>query len=327
MKKINAGIIGFGIGQKHFEAIENYKKAKVKIICEKNLNKISILKKKFPNIRITNNENEIFINKEINLVSIASYDDDHYPQILKCIKNKKNIIVEKPMCLTVSQLRHIKKLISKSDLKITSNLVLRVNDLFMNIKKKVIKDKIFYIEADYIWGRKNKLFGWRSKIKDYSLILGAGIHVIDLVMWLLKKRPRSVIAVANKIVTSKTVYKKNSMALIILEFPGNIIAKITANAAAIHEHFHEIKIFTSNKTINNTLNGSFTFTKDTSKKNKYSYPDKVNRKRLIQNFLDCIINKNKKAIISEKEQFDLMSVCFAAEDSIKKNKRIKIRYI
>jgi len=111
MKKINAAIIGFGIGQKHFDAIHNYKEARVKIICEKNLNKIIFLKRKLPNIKITNNENEIFLNKEINLVSIASYDDDHYHQILKCIKNRKNIIIEKPMCLTLSQLRHIKKLL------------------------------------------------------------------------------------------------------------------------------------------------------------------------------------------------------------------------
>ena len=157
MKKINAGIIGFGIGQKHFEAIHNYKEARVKIICEKNLNKIAFLKKNFPNIMITNDESEIFLNNDINLVSIASYDDDHYHQILKCIKNRKNIIVEKPMCLTLSQLRHIKKLLLNSGLKITSNLVLRVNDLFMNIKKKVTNDKIFYIEADYLWGRRNKL--------------------------------------------------------------------------------------------------------------------------------------------------------------------------
>ena len=45
MKKISAGIIGFGIGQKHFEAIHNYKNAKVKVICEKNLKKIKIYKK------------------------------------------------------------------------------------------------------------------------------------------------------------------------------------------------------------------------------------------------------------------------------------------
>ena len=46
MKKISAGIIGFGIGQKHFEAIHNYKNAKVKVICEKKkFKKIKIYKK------------------------------------------------------------------------------------------------------------------------------------------------------------------------------------------------------------------------------------------------------------------------------------------
>ena len=94
MKKISAGIIGFGIGQKHFEAIHNYKNSKVKIICEKNLNKLSFLRKKFPTIKITNNKNDIFLNKDINLVSIASYDNYHYAQIIKSIKYKKNFIVE-----------------------------------------------------------------------------------------------------------------------------------------------------------------------------------------------------------------------------------------
>lgn len=327
MKKINAGIIGFGIGQKHFEAIHNYKNSKVKIICEKNLNKLNFLKKKFPTIQITNNENDIFLNKNINLVSIASYDNYHYNQIIKSIKYKKNFIVEKPMCLTQTQLNNIKKLISKTNLKFTSNLVLRVNNLFKNIKKKISKDKVYYIEADYIWGRKKKLFGWRSKINDYSIILGAGIHVIDLVMWFLNKRPHTVLAVANNIVTSKTIFKKNCMALIILKFPGNIIAKITANGVAIHEHFHEIKVFTNNQTINNTLNGSFTFKKNNVYKNKFSYPDRVNRKKLIHNFIDYVNRKKTKLIISKNEQFDLMSVCLAAEKSLKTNKKVKIKYI
>ena len=69
------------------------------------------------------------------------------------------------MCLNLKHLQNIKKLILKSNVKIMSNMVLRVNDLFINIKKKISKDNIFYIEADYIWGRINKLFGWRSKNK------------------------------------------------------------------------------------------------------------------------------------------------------------------
>ena len=327
MKKISSAIIGFGIGQKHFEAIHKYKNSEVNIICEKDLNKLKFLKKKFPKIKITNNEDEIFLNKEINLVSIASYDNDHYKQILKCIKYKKNIIVEKPMCLSLKELKYIKRLILKSNLKITSNLVLRVNDLFLDIKKKIKKENIFYLEADYIWGRKNKLYGWRSNIKDYSVLLGAGIHVIDLVMWLLNKKPRSVFTVANNIATSKTRFKKNSMYLLILEFPGNIIAKITANAGGIYKHFHELKIFTKNKTFSNTLTGSVTINKNTLKKNSRFYPDKKNRKKLIHNFLDCLVQPKKKHIIQNKDLFNSMSVCFAAEKALKKNKKIKIRYI
>mgnify|MGYP001008652272 FL=1 len=104
---IKAAIIGMGIGQKHFDAIENYKGAKVEIICEKDKKKISQLKKKHPNKVITDDQNKIFDNKEINLVSIASYDNFHFNQIIKAINNNKHIIVEKPMCMKFSELKKI----------------------------------------------------------------------------------------------------------------------------------------------------------------------------------------------------------------------------
>ena len=128
------------------------------------------LKKKFPNKIITNNDNLIFKDKDINLVSIASYDNYHYKQIIKSLKNNKNIIIEKPMCLTFQELRNIKKLLIKKKLKITSNLVLRTNSLFKEIKKKINQKKIFYIEADYIWGRKYK-FSWHEQSPSNGDIL------------------------------------------------------------------------------------------------------------------------------------------------------------
>ena len=83
--KINAGIIGMGIGQKHFDAIEGCKNSIVKIICEKDPKKIKKLKKKYPNKLITSDENKIFSDKSVNLVSIASYDNFHFKQIVKSI--------------------------------------------------------------------------------------------------------------------------------------------------------------------------------------------------------------------------------------------------
>ena len=98
------------------------------------------------------------------------------------------------MCLKIEQLKKITKLVKKKNIKIFSNLVLRVNSLFKDFKKRIKRKKIYYIEADYIWGREKKLYGWRSNIKDYSITLGAGIHMIDLTMWLLNSKPTYVTA-------------------------------------------------------------------------------------------------------------------------------------
>ena len=92
--KIVAAVIGMGVGEKHLEAIDGFMGSKVKIICEKNKKKIQILKKKYPNKLVTSKEEDIFLDKQINLVSLASYDDYHYSQILKCFRYNKNVIVE-----------------------------------------------------------------------------------------------------------------------------------------------------------------------------------------------------------------------------------------
>lgn len=332
MNRINAAVIGMGIGQKHLDAIDGYKKSKVKIICEQNKKKIFQLKKKYPGKKIITDANKIFLDKSVNLVSIASYDDTHYKYVLESIKTNKNIIVEKPLCLTINQLKNINRNLKKNpQVKIFSNLVLRVNDLFLKIKNSIHKKKIFYIEADYLWGRKYKLFEWRSKLKDYSITLGAGIHMIDLVMWLLKEKPVSVMTYGSYKDTIGTKFKKHSLLFYVFKFPNNVLVKISANAAGSYEHFHEMKIFEKDKTYINSLNNSYIFqTKNhkTSKKKIISkYPDKKNRKLLIRNFIDHMLDPRKKCLITQKEQINLMSVCFYADKSLKLNKELKIRYL
>ncbi len=326
--KIKAAIIGMGIGNKHFEAIENYKSSEVKIICDIDKKKVKELKKQFPKKIITNNENIIFNDKSINLVSIASYDNYHFKQILKCIKHNKNIIIEKPMCLNLWELKKIYKLIKKNkNIKISSNLVLRANSLFKKFKKRIKNSDVYYIEGNYIWGRKNKLFGWRSKLKDYSVTLGAGIHMIDLINWITGLRPISVYAEGNKKITKSSSFKKNSLVTMIFKYPQDILVKISANCSAIFNHIHEIKIFTNNQTLVNSDNGSYLYESEKKRIINGNYPDKKNRKKIIQNFIDTLLNKKTEPIISFKEQIDLMTICFAVDRSVSLNKKIKINYL
>lgn len=239
-------------------------------------------------------------------------------------------MVEKPLCLSLKELKMIQSEFKKSKSKISSNMVLRVNDLFLNIKKKINSNSVFYVEGDYLWGRYEKLFGWRSKMKKFSFTSGAAVHMIDLICWVLNKKPISIMTFGNKLGTKGTKFKKNSFLFYLLRFQNNVLVKITANMVGIHEHFHNLNIYCKDKTFIHSRDGSYKI----SKKNKkfaseqlnYEYPDKVNRKKLIRNFIDTIINNSIKPIVDSKDVFDIMKICFAADKSFKLGKEIKINY-
>ncbi len=326
---INAAIIGTGVGLKHYEAINGYKNIKVKVFCEKNYNKILKLKKKYIKIKyVKDYKNILDVAPDVNLISIASYDDDHFDQLKWFIKKKKNIIVEKPMVLSPDELNIIIKLVKKYKVKILSNLVLREVDFFKKIKNKIKKNEVNYIEADYWWGRAKKLFGWRSKVINYSLTLGASIHMIDIVNYLLEDKPTHVFSKGNNLHTKKSSFKKNSVVTHLFTYKDGKILKITSNATCKHPHFHEIKIFEKNKTIISNLSGQKIIDKNLNVKNlNFKYPDKNGRKKLIQNFLDFLIKKKRGTYSpSWKDQINLMKICFAADLSLKKKSEIKIYY-
>ena len=83
--------------------------------------------------------------------------------------------------------------------------------MFKKIKAQVKNNSfgdIFYMECDYLWGRSEKFSGWRSKLKYYSKIYGAAVHMIDLIVWILNLKPKEVFASGNKIATKKNDRKR-----------------------------------------------------------------------------------------------------------------------
>ena len=330
---IKVGLIGMGIGEKHLEAINGYRNCRVISILEKNRKKISKLKKKYKNINFFTNEKLFFSVNDFDLISIASYDEFHYKQIIQSIKKKCHVIVEKPICLTQYQLKKIhKELKLNPKIYFTSNLVLRKNSLFNEIKKRIIKKDVYHIEASYLWGRKHKLYQWRSKTRDYSLTLGATIHILDLVCWLLNSKPISVITKTNKKITNNTKFKKFSFASYIFTFPNDIVVNLKADGVCVHPHYHSLKVFEKNKTTISDLNGQFQIKKNKYLNNlkiiktKYEYPDKKNRGKFIKEFLDSIID-NETSYPSKKDIFDLMTACFYADLSARYDKEMKIKYL
>ena len=65
------------------------------------------VKSLYPNIKVSSNANDVFDNAEIDAVVIATPVKTHYQLATKALKNKKHILVEKPMATTIKEVEKI----------------------------------------------------------------------------------------------------------------------------------------------------------------------------------------------------------------------------
>ena len=331
---LNCGVIGMGIGEKHAQAYASHKETDLKSICDFDKSKLEYANINFPTSNFYPNDESIINDKDIDIISVASFDNFHSDQIVRSLNNGKHVMAEKPLCLHPEEL--IKIIEAKNNnpgTKLSSNLVLRTNSRFLKIRNDIKNGEfgeVFYLEGDYYWGRKEKLFGWRSDMDFYSIIHGAAIHMIDLAMWLLNDKPVSLQAMGNNISTQSSNLKYNSFAVILLEFESGAIVKLTGNGGCIHPHFHGLKIFGNNLTAVHNLNEAYylnssDFNEPLIPLNE-PYPEKESRQNLIHSFVDSILDDSNIPIVNEKDIYNVMSVCFAAEEAMKKGEKVAIKY-
>ena len=315
------GVIGLGVGEKHIEAYQSHPKCDVVALCDFDEKKLVDLMPKTSMIR-TFNAKDILEDPEIDLVSIASYDNYHHEQVMSALQNEKHVFVEKPLCFHESRAVEIKKMLhGNPHLKLSSNFPLRTDSRFMLVRDKLRNGElgeVFYLEADYLWGRAYKLTeGWRKELKFYSIVYGAAIHMIDLILWITGKRPVRVWGVGNKF--GAPDFNFNNFAIIVLTFDDGMIAKITANGAYVGAHSHMLNIF--------GIKGNFI--------TEYKgYQFQRDDRKVITSFVDYILDSMivtdgdiQEPIVPTQDVFDAMSVCFAAERAIQEGKEQVVEYI
>ena len=107
--KINASVIGLGVGEKHLEFLKKNKYTSSITIFDTKINKTKKLSKKFI-VKYVDNAKKIISDKKINLIVIASPDHTHCDYIIDSLNNKKHIFTEKPIR---NNLKELKQIVSK----------------------------------------------------------------------------------------------------------------------------------------------------------------------------------------------------------------------
>ncbi len=332
---LNAGVIGLGVGEKHVRAYQDHPQVNLVAICDFKEERLKQIKKGDGRIATYVDDQKILRDESLNIISVASYDHFHAKQIVQALNNGKHVMAEKPMCTSLAELIQIKQTLQENpELRVSANHVLRTNSRFKRFKTEIQENEfgdIFYLEGDYFWGRKHKLFGWRAEMDYYSIILGAAIHMIDLVMWLLDERPVEIQVMGNNIPSKDSNLRGNSFAVMLLRFENGAIAKLTGNAGCVHPHFHGLKIFGSQKTLIQDYEGArYYLSSDPDRATvavSEPYPEKQSRPAVIHSFVDSILDRFSPPLVSQKDVFDVMSIGLAAEKAMTSGHSVEIQYV
>jgi predicted dehydrogenase len=305
----------------------------VKAICDINEKVLQKVGKKYPSCTFSPDPDLVLNDPEIDLVCIASYDDVHEQQVLSALRNNKHVFVEKPLCLTENELSNIaEELNFHPQLFLSSNLILRKTPRFIELHDRIASGRlgqIFHMEGSYDYGRLHKLTdGWRGKTPNYSVTLGGGIHLIDLMIWLSGKKVTSVSGIGNNLATSNSQYRGLSLTSSNIGFEDGSTAQITSNFASVAPHHHKLCIYGTSGTFEQShMGAAYYFSQDPSEKPEEvssPYPGTA-KGDLLANFVDSIIQGNQP-LVSAQEVLDASSIALAIDKSILSQSTLPVSY-
>lgn len=318
MDLLKTGIIGLGVGERHIAGYQRHPDCEVTMLCDFSEEKQAMARAKYPHIQICQDAGDILRSPDIDIVSIASYDNFHYTQVAQALETGKHVFVEKPLCLHEKELEHIKSLLAnKPGIRLSSNLILRMSPRFRNLHQRIQHGELgelFYVEGDYNYGRIHKIHaGWRGQLDYYSVVLGGAVHMVDLLLWLSGDRPTEVSAFGTAIASRQSTFRYDDTVVALIKFASGLVGKISANFACVHPHFHGLSLYGTKATFINGVPNAQLYTSRSPEVKPIAIdaPYRGTHKGdLIYSFVDTIVNGGRPEV-SEEEVLNAMAVCFA----------------
>lgn len=333
-RRLRAGVIGLGVGAAHLEAYGAHPRCLVVAVCDLDPAKREAALRDDHGLRAYEAADELLSDPDIDVVSIASYDDKHAEQTLCALRAGKHVFVEKPLCLNRDDARQIRAALrDRPGLRLSSNLVLRACPRFAALKRRIDAGELgelLCIEGDYLYGRLHKItHGWRGEIENYSVVLGGAIHIVDLMLWLTGRKVTEVSAVGNQIASRGSQFRYRDQVLALLRFESGLVGKVGVSYGCVRPHFHALSVYGTRGTWqNDTPHARWYDSRDPRREAQPvddPYPG-MHKGALLAGFIDAILAGGESAV-SEDDVFRSLSVCLAIEDSAATGRTVRVEYI
>lgn len=333
--KLGAGVVGLGVGEQHARTLGTHRAIDAVWLYDSRRERAESVANNVPRARVAESFTSLLENPAVHLISIASFDDAHFGQVTAALAAGKHVFVEKPMCRTTDELREISRLWTGAGrkLRLGSNLALRAAPLYRWLKDAIARGdlgELFAIDGDYLYGRLHKITdGWRKEVGDYSVMLGGGIHLLDMMLWLTGRRPVSVTAAGNRISSRDTGFRYDDFRTATLRFEDGMVGRITANFGCVHPHHHVLRVFGTAATfIYDDAGARLHESRDPASKPRAidAAPLPASKGDLIPGFVESIAN-DTDFTYETQTVFDGISVAIACDRAAASGKSEGVEYV
>jgi len=293
---IKCAVIGMGVGEQHLISIMQNMNSDLVAICDIDPIKLDKMASKYQVADSYIDYRDMLNNHHLDFVVISSFDDAHFNQIMSCFNLGISVFVEKPICLKIEHLEELKLAKENNGIKyVGCNLILRREKVFKKLKDEIkagTLGELYLIESSYDYGRWYKVLdGWRGRTPDYSVMLGGGIHMIDLIQWLCSQNIHHINSFSGNIISSLGGVKFPDLVMSVGRLQNDALVKVNANFGCVSGHFHQLKIYGSKGTFSLDCGHSRYFLNyDNNRTYKVDYEKfpNINKGVILSEFIDAI---------------------------------------
>jgi len=318
-KKINIAFVGCGRVANHYKNLmnsNNLEETKVVGVCDTDLEKAKKFSNKFSE-NFFDNIDEMLNYKNIDLAIICTPSGMHYSHASILINKGINVLVEKPLTLTVHQSEKLEIMAKEKKVLLNVAFQNRFNPAIQILKKTFLKERFGKIVTSSIrlrWCRYQEYYNdaWHGRWKsDGGVINQQAIHHIDAFNWILGPVEKVCSISAKRL---NNLEAEDTM-VAILKLESGALATIEATTAARPEDFEASISIVGEKglvevggiALNHIKKWKFIdkidSDKDVIKKYSQDVPTGygLSHITLLKKIIDVLLKNEKKNIISAKE--------------------------
>jgi predicted dehydrogenase len=333
-QRLGAGVVGLGVGEQHARAYLDHPACELRWIFDIDPAAAARSRATLGTGSVAASFDEMLADPRLDVVSIASFDDAHFSQVMAALDAGKHVFVEKPLCRSSAELQRIKnKWTERPSLQVRSNLVLRGAPLYRWLRAAMAAGElgeIYAIDGDYLYGRLHKITdGWRASVVDYSVMQGGGVHLVDLMMWLTRQRPVAVTASGNSISTKGSAFRYHDFMAATFQFESGLVGRIAANFGSVHRHQHVVRVFGTRATFIHDDQGARLHTSRDPMVPAQPIgfaPLPLSKGALIPDFVASVLGAGDGSSEMQQE-CDLISACLAADCASATGTRQRVDYV